>query len=495
MKTKYLLTTILGFGLVTSAVFSQERNVGIGTTSPDKSAVLEINSTDKGLLIPRMTLESRDLISNPAKGLLIFQTNSQDGFYFYTGESWKPLTDNEARSVAADPNDWSFGGNTPPAGSFVGTTNSQPLIFKVNSQSSGYINSNGNTYFGYQSGLNLANGNNNVGIGLLSVQSITTGSNNVGVGPASLNKNTAGNNNSAIGLSSLRENLTGSNNLAFGNEALRLNTSGSSNTAVGSSALKSNASGVFNVAVGSEALSNNTTGTRNLALGERTLFSNTTGQNNVAIGSSALYSSTDGLFNVAIGLNSLRNQTTGNDNVGIGPYALQNNISGSGNVAIGNYAAQNETGSNKLYIANSATTMPLVYGDFSAKYVTIGNVTPALRNQGVATGGYNLLVKGGILTEKVKVALAVAGTDWADYVFEPSYNLMPLEEVESFTKANKHLPNVPSADAMVESGLDVAQTSKMFMEKIEELTLYMIELNKEVKNLKAENEVLKASLK
>jgi hypothetical protein len=104
-------------------------------------------------------------------------------------------------------------------------------------------------------------------------------------------------------------------------------------------------------------------------------------------------------------------------------------------------------------------------------------------------------VKGGILTEKVKVALAVAGTDWADYVFEPSYKLMPLEDVESFTKENKHLPNVPSADEMVNSGLDVAQTSKMFMEKIEELTLYMIELNKEVKSLKAENEALKASLK
>ena len=94
------------------------------------------------------------------------------------------------------------------------------------------------------------------------------------------------------------------------------------------------------------------------------------------------------------------------------------------------------------------------------------------------------MVKGGILTEKVKVALA-STADWADYVFEDSYSLMPLSEVEAFTKANKHLPNVPSADEMVNNGLDVGQTSKMLMEKIEGLTLYLIELNKEVQELKA----------
>ena len=80
---------------------------------------------------------------------------------------------------------------------------------------------------------------------------------------------------------------------------------------------------------------------------------------------------------------------------------------------------------------------------------------------------------------------------WADYVFEPSYKLMSLDKVEAFTKENKHLPNVPSATEMANNGLDVSQTSKMFMEKIEELTLYMIEMNKEIKALKAENEKLK----
>ena len=65
--------------------------------------------------------------------------------------------------------------------------------------------------------------------------------------------------------------------------------------------------------------------------------------------------------------------------------------------------------------------------------------------------------------------------------------MMSLEDVEKFTIENKHLPNVPSAATMVENGLDVGQTSKMLMEKIEELTLYIIDLNKKIKALEAKN--------
>lgn len=95
-----------------------------------------------------------------------------------------------------------------------------------------------------------------------------------------------------------------------------------------------------------------------------------------------------------------------------------------------------------------------------------------------------------MITEKIKVAVA-GSADWADYVFEPSYKLMSLDKVESFVKENKHLPNVPSAEEMSKNGLDVMQTSAKLMEKIEELTLYMIELNKEIKALKEENAKLK----
>lgn len=104
---------------------------------------------------------------------------------------------------------------------------------------------------------------------------------------------------------------------------------------------------------------------------------------------------------------------------------------------------------------------------------------------------YRLYVEKGILTERLKVALRCTA-DWADYVFEPGYQLTPLEEVEQFTKVNKHLPGVPSAEQLLKNGgVDVNEMLAKQMEKIEELTLYVIQMNKENKELKAEVEKLK----
>jgi hypothetical protein len=416
MKKIYLLA----FGLLATVSSIAQKspavdNVGIGTKYPDRSAVLDIQSVDKGLLIPRLTSAQRNAIKNPADGLMVYQINEISGFYFYNGKNWAPLSGNEAKSIALDIQNWSKTGDagTNPTTNFLGTTDNQPLVFRTNNKRSGFISGEGsvgqfNTMIGFESGISMTTGNSNLG---------------------------------------------------FGVSALRLNSEGYSNVELGSNSLESNTTGFLNAGLGASSLGANISGSGNLAIGG----------------------------------GALRLNQDGHNNIGIGKFSLYNNVSGSGNIAIGKEAGFFETGDNKLYISSSATITPLIYGDFSAKYVTIGDVSPTLRNQGTATGGYNLLVKGGILTEKVKVALAQPGTDWADYVFEPEYKskMMSLEEVEKFTLKNKHLPNVPSADDMVKNGLDVSQTSKMFMEKIEELTLYMIELNKEVKALKAENEALK----
>jgi trimeric autotransporter adhesin len=94
-----------------------------------------------------------------------------------------------------------------------------------------------------------------------------------------------------------------------------------------------------------------------------------------------------------------------------------------------------------------------------------------------ATGNYKLFVEGGILTEKVKVALR-STANWADYVFDENYKLMPLSDVEKFIIANKHLPGVDSASDLAKDGLDVAEMQSKQMEKIEELTLYAIQQDK-----------------
>ncbi|MGD1847296.1 MAG: hypothetical protein ACFB10_18045, partial [Salibacteraceae bacterium] len=108
-----------------------------------------------------------------------------------------------------------------------------------------------------------------------------------------------------------------------------------------------------------------------------------------------------------------------------------------------------------------------------------------------ASSGYRLHVKDGIITERVKVELVV---NWADYVFEDDYELLPLPEVESFIEENGHLPGVPSAEEVESEGIDVAAMDAKLLEKIEELTLYLIALQKDNAELAAELEALKAEL-
>ena len=143
--------------------------------------------------------------------------------------------------------------------------------------------------------------------------------------------------------------------------------------------------------------------------------------------------------------------------------------------------------------ATSNTTFAAVsLGYNSSEFFRINsNGKVRISSTDIATpNGYKLFVEDGILTEKVKVA--VEGTaNWADYVFADDYQLMPLNEVEAFTKENKHLPNVLSAQEMVTQGLDVAQMDAKLLEKIEELTLYLIEQKKEIEVLKAEIKELK----
>ena len=95
------------------------------------------------------------------------------------------------------------------------------------------------------------------------------------------------------------------------------------------------------------------------------------------------------------------------------------------------------------------------------------------------SGDFRLLVNGGVRAKKI-----IVESGWADYVFDSTYVLMPLHQVEEFINAHHHLPNVPEAKNIETSGLDLAEMQVKTMEKIEELTLYMIQLSKENEALK-----------
>jgi hypothetical protein len=99
--------------------------------------------------------------------------------------------------------------------------------------------------------------------------------------------------------------------------------------------------------------------------------------------------------------------------------------------------------------------------------------------------GYRLYVQEGILTERVKVALKNTA-DWSDFVFGSDYKLTSLSEVEDFVTRNRHLPGVPSAKEMVENGNDLGKTDAILLQKIEELYLHVIRLQKEVDVLQAQ---------
>lgn len=96
---------------------------------------------------------------------------------------------------------------------------------------------------------------------------------------------------------------------------------------------------------------------------------------------------------------------------------------------------------------------------------------------------YRMFVKNGIRTEKVKVDIATSN-GWADYVFENNYELMPLNELENFILKNKHLPEVPTTNEAILNGIELKEMNILLLKKVEELTLYVIQQQKEIQELK-----------
>ena len=98
-------------------------------------------------------------------------------------------------------------------------------------------------------------------------------------------------------------------------------------------------------------------------------------------------------------------------------------------------------------------------------------------------GTHSLYIEGSAIAEEIYVKLMA---DWGDYVFEPDYVLRSLSEVEAFIKEHKHLPGLQPASEIDANGLFLGEMERIVVEKVEELTLYIITLQKEIDALKAD---------
>lgn len=562
---------------------AKSQSVGIGTTTPNTSAMLDITSTNKGLLIPRIALtatNSPSPLSGFVAGMMVYNTasagtppnNVTPGFYLCNGTLWE-------RPIGGSSGGWSLTGNSGTNSSinFIGTTDNQDLIFKRNNIKAGIINES------------LAN----TGFGLYALNQTNTGSANTAIGGAALYNNTSGDGNIGLGYQSLLANTLGDGNIGIGYLALGSSKAGSNGIAIGSGAMASynNTLTPFentNIAIGASALEGssneaNNTGLDNVVIGTESMKKNTSGSGNNTLGSIALGNNTTGSGNIAIGSGALFTNISGNNNTAIGGDAGYSSV-GNGNVFIGSHAGSNEIGNNKLYIhnTNGDANTALLYGEFDNKMIRLNgrsenifnvtfNDTPAVYGEndntdfygvgvhgkggwkgvegivagtgpslyygvygqsiatntgsnfgvygvassatnnygvyGAANGvnsyagyfegavaigdatpikatGYMLSVDGKIACTEVRVQ---PSNLWPDYVFSPSYELLPISELEKSIKENCHLPGIPSVKVVETEGISLGEMQRKMMEKIEELTLYIIDLNQEIKDLKNEN--------
>ncbi len=190
-------------------------------------------------------------------------------------------------------------------------------------------------------------------------------------------------------------------------------------------------------------------------------------------------------------------------NVGIGTATPQSLLQVVGDITVGQGAGQGTAKAGRLLISDGTNGTASINGNHTDNSnvgidFTVLNASTALDavsikptgnmviGQPTAGNPYNanylLDVKGYARANKL-----VVNTNGADFVFEPTYKLTPLNKVEEFIKANHHLPGIEPAAQMQKDGVDVGSNQAKLLQKIEELTLYVIELKKELDLLKKDS--------
>jgi hypothetical protein len=417
---------------ITDALSAQ----GIYTIKSDSVKITNCNSSE--LIIENHTKDVPGFLYNTGNGRTVFKRGAirlNDSMYLVGADTLKTSSVTKA---------WLPKGNagTNPLTDFIGTTDTAVLTFRTNNaERLRLTGTTGNMLIG-------TTADNGARLQINGAQTISDSANGIKflINTPSTQTNTTPiikiRSSSGAGILEVRGNDDSTvlsfpgYTYPFSNNSLYIGRDAGKNAMYNSA----NSNAVGNVAIGPNALSSVTTGWFNTAIGADNLRSLTTGARNTGFGQYTLASLTTGTDNIAIGQNSFKNLTTGSGNTGIGNNVLNSLVSGTGNTSIGNtsgaattgdnnvfiglLAGRYETGSNKLYISNSATTTPLIYGQFDSSILKLNasifvgaSTTPSAALQvraGTAAAGTApiKLTPGTVLTTPEDGAIEYDGSDY-----------------------------------------------------------------------------------
>lgn len=306
-----------------------------------------------------------------------------------------------------------------------------------------------NTFIGNQAGNSNKFGFNNTYVGSLAGQIGSGGFNNTFIGAFAGNSNLKGENNTFIGYAVGASN-EGSENVFVGGYSGRLNYSGTSNTFLG-----------YNAGY------RNSTGTRNTFIGNQAGYYNTSGSNNIIIGPNSGTAITDGSDNILMGYNSQAEEGIFNG-VAIGSNSR---VAASNSLVLGH---QVNVG---IGTSAPASKLEIVADEIGQSGLRLSSLTSTSRTTHFADQFLTVNEKGDVVKARYQLFINNP-TEWSDKVFSPSYPLCSLSAVADYIDQHRHLPGIPSAEQIVKEGIDPIKMNAMLLEKVEELTLYGIQLEK-----------------
>jgi len=397
-KNLGLLFLMIAFSISGNA----QVKLGNNPSSMSKSAILEMESTDKGILFPRLSTLQRNAIISPVQGLVIYNT-TVDSIQYRGISSWVNV-DNISP--------WGLRGNsgTTSTSNFIGTKDDVDVIIRRASRLAQRL-----------SFWNVALGDSAMGISTIGVGRIAIGNNaqknsiygndNISIGRNSMTDANEGWGNIALGFNSLEKN-TGITNVAIGQQTLALNTNGYHNTGIGGYVLPQNTTGHGNVAVGRSSMAVNEVGSENTVLGFSSMTANTSGNYNTVVGSRSYNTLNTDHYNTAIGVESMTNYSSGSKNTALGYRALYSG-SGGKNTAIGDSAMVAPSANNAIAIganayAGASNTLVLggingINGATSNTNVGIGTSTPQAELHVAGTGA--IIVPVGTTAQRPNIAV------------------------------------------------------------------------------------------